>query len=74
MKIRTLHTITVAVFPVLCQSKLKTETALSNMEVEIISMDHIRKELSPIMDMVDISAHQLGLPVGDATMDVLTYE
>ena len=54
VKSRTGYTITVADCPVIWQSKLQTETALSTMEAEIIALAHSCKELFPIMDMVEL--------------------
>ena len=46
--------------PVLWQSKLQTETALSTMEAEVIALAACMRELIPIMDMVQSLAVSLG--------------
>ena len=51
-KSRTGFIIVFAGVPVLWQSKLQTETALSTMEAEIIALAVGMRELIPIMDMV----------------------
>ena len=53
---------------------MKTETAISTMEAEIIAMAHISKELFPIMYVVDILGHSVGLPVGNSTINVSLHE
>ena len=54
VKSRTGFVITVANCPVLWQSKLQTETALSTMEAEIMTLAHSCQELFPVMDMVSM--------------------
>ena len=73
MKSRTGFVITVAKCPVLWISKLQTETALSTMEAEIISLVHSCRELFPIMDMVGSLGPALGIPAGDTTMKVTVH-
>ena len=68
------YTITVADCPVIWQSKLQTETALSTMEAEIIALAHSCKELFPIMDMVEFLGKEVGLPIQDTTMKVSIHE
>eukprot|EP00804_Cyclotella_cryptica_P020131 CCRYP_014912-RA/>CCRYP_014912-RA protein AED:0.34 eAED:-0.30 QI:0/-1/0/1/-1/0/1/0/430 len=63
VKSRTGFVITVANCPVFWQSKLQTETALSTMEAEIVTLVHSCRELFPIMDMVTL----LGTKVDFAT-------
>ena len=74
VKSRTGYTITVADCPVIWQSKLQTETALSTMEAEIIALAHSCKELFPIMDMVEFLGKEVGLPIQDTTMKVSIHE
>ena len=74
VKSRTGFVITVANCPVLWQSKLQTETALSTMEAEIIALAHCCRELFPIMDMVSLLGTKVGLPVSAATMNVSIHE
>ena len=54
VKRRTGYDITVADLSVLWKSILKTKTALSTMEEEIIETAQKFRELFPIMDMVDL--------------------
>jgi hypothetical protein len=74
VKSRTGFVITVTNCPVLWQSKLQTETALSAMEAEIIAPAHCCQELFPIMDMVSLLGTKVGLPVSGATMKVSIHE
>ena len=60
MRSRTGFIITVADCPVLWQSKLQTETALSTMEAETVAFVTCCRELLPILDIVD----QIGKAVG----------
>ena len=53
VKSRTEYVINVADFPVIWQSQLQMETALSTMEAEIVALAHSCRELFPIMDMVE---------------------
>ncbi len=74
VKSRTGFVITVANCPVLWQSKLQTETALSTMEAEIIALAHCCRELFPFMDMVSLLGTKVGLPVSGATVKVSIHE
>jgi len=74
VKSRTGFVITVANCPVLWQSKLQTETALSTMEAEIIALAHSCQELFPIMNMVSLLGAKIGLPVSRAVMNVSIHE
>ena len=67
-KSRTGFVINVANCPILWQSKLQTETALSTMEAEIIALAHSCRELFPVMDLVQ----EMGSVVGLATDDLTT--
>ena len=73
VKSRTGFVITVANCPVLWQSKLQTETALSTMEAEIVALAHSCRELFPIMDMVSLLGAKVGLPVSRAVMNAVSY-
>ena len=55
-------------------SKLQTETALSTMESEIISLAHSCRELSPIIDITITLGQAVGMPIGDTTMDVSIHK
>eukprot|EP00804_Cyclotella_cryptica_P025289 CCRYP_010373-RB/>CCRYP_010373-RB protein AED:0.34 eAED:0.34 QI:0/-1/0/1/-1/0/1/0/497 len=74
VKSRTGFVITVANCPVLWQSKLQTETALSTMEAEIVALAHSCRELFPIMDMVTLLGTKVGLPLKETTMNVSIHE
>jgi len=74
VKSRTGFVITVANCPVLWQSKLQTETALSTMEAEIVALAHSCRELFPIMDMVSLLGTKVGLPLKETTMNVSIHE
>jgi hypothetical protein len=74
VKSRTGYVINVADCPVLWQSKLQTETALSTMEAEIIALAHSMKELLPIMDMVESMSSAVGLPSPETSMHVSIHE
>ena len=63
VKSRTGFVITVSDCPVLWQSKLQSETALSTMEAEIVALAHSCRELFPIMDMVQVLGTAFGLPL-----------
>jgi hypothetical protein len=60
--------------PVLWQSKLQTQTALSTMEAEVIALGACMRELIPIMDMVQSLAVAVGIPAGDVNMRVSVHE
>ncbi len=60
--------------PVLWQSKLQSETALSTMEAEIIALAACMRELIPIMDIVQSLADAVGIPAGDVNMRVSAHE
>ena len=74
VKSRTGYVINVADCPVLWQSKLQTETALSTMEAEVVALAHSCRELFPVIDMVSELGPALGLPVGETTMNVSIHE
>jgi len=73
-KSRTGFIITFAECPVLWQSKLQTETALSTMEAEIIALSACCRELFPIIDMVSSVTNSVNLPIGKTTMNVSIHE
>jgi hypothetical protein len=60
--------------PVLWQSKLQTQTALSTMEAKVIALGACMRELIPIMDMVQLLAVAVGIPAGDMNMRVSVHE
>ncbi len=66
--------IMVANCPIMWQSKLQSETALSTMEAEIVALAHSCHELFPIMDGVSIMGKAIGLPVGNTTILVSIHE
>jgi len=73
-KSRSGFVIVFAGVPVMWQSKLQTETALSTMEAEIIALAACMRELIPIIDMVKSLAVAVGLPAGDVNMNVSVHE
>ena len=74
VKSRTGYVINVADCPVLWQSKLQTETALSTMEAKIVAMAHCARELIPIIQMVEFLGPAVGLTVDATTMHVSIHE
>jgi hypothetical protein len=74
VKSRTGYIITLCNVPVLWQSKLQTETALSTMQAEIVALAHCCRELFPIMDMVSSLAKAVGLPTEPTSMHVSLHE
>ena len=60
--------------PVMWQSKLQTETALSTMEAEIIALAACMRELIPIIDMVQSLAAAVGRQTGVVNMKVSVHE
>ena len=60
--------------PIMWQSKLQSETALSTMDAEIIALAHCCCKLFPIMDGVSIMGKAIGLPVGNTTIQVSIHE
>ncbi len=68
------YVINVANCPVMWQSKLQTETALSTMEAEIVAISHCARELIPIMQMVEFLGPAVGLPVDCTSMHVCIHE
>ncbi len=73
-KSRTGFIIVFAGVPVLWQSKLQTETALSTMEAKIIALAACMREHIPIMDMVQSLADAMGIPAGNVNMRVSVHE
>ncbi len=73
-KSRSGFVIVFAGVPVLWQSKLQTQTALSTMEAKVIALGACMKELIPIMDMVQSLAVAVGIPTGDVNMRVSVHE
>ncbi len=73
-KSRSGFVIVFAGVPVLWQSKLQTQTALSTMEAEGIALGACMKELIPIMDMVESLAVAAGISAGDENIRVSVHE
>ena len=65
---------TFAYVPILWQSKLQMETALSSMEAEIIALVTCCRELFPIIDMVTSLTSSVNLPIGETTMNLSVHE
>ena len=74
VKSRTGYVIMVANHPILWQSKLQSETALSTMEAEVIALAHSCRELLPNMDMIAFLGEAVGLPEDLTTMHVSSHE
>ena len=74
VKIRTGFVITFADCPVFWASKLQTETALSTMEADIITLAHSCRELFPIIDITISLGQAFGLQIGDTTINVSIHE
>jgi hypothetical protein len=66
--------ITFAYVPILWQSKLQTETALSTMEAKVIALLACCRELFPIIDMVESLTAAVNLPIGETTMKLSVHE
>ncbi len=73
-KSHTGFVITFTDVPILCQSKLQTETALSTMEAEIIALSACCREYFPLIDMVESLTAALNLQIGETTMQVSVHE
>ena len=74
VKSQTGYVINVADCPVMWQSKLQRETALSTMEAEIVALAHSCRELFPIMDMVESMSKVFGLPNPKSSIQVSIHE
>jgi hypothetical protein len=74
VKSHTGYVINVANCPVMWQSKLQTETALSTMEAESVAISHCAWKLIPIMQMVEFLGPAVGLPVDCTSMHVCIHE
>ncbi len=66
--------ITLANVPILWQSKLQTETALSTMEAKVIALAACCRELFPIIDMVKSVTSSVNLPIRETTMQLSVHE
>ncbi len=60
--------------PILWQSRLQTETALSTMEAEVNALAACMRELIPFIDMVKELTQSVGLQAGDMNMNVSIHE
>ena len=60
--------------PVLWQSKLQSETALSTMEAVVVELAHSCREFLSIMDMVAVLGEAVGLPKDLTAMHVSIHE
>ncbi len=76
VKSRSGFVITFADVPILWQSKLQTETALSTMEAEVTALAACCRELFPIIDMVEsvTCSVNLPIPIGETTMQLSVHE
>ena len=66
--------ITFADVPILWQSKLQMETALSTMEAKIIALAACCRELFPIINMVTLLTILVNLPIEETTMNLSVHE
>ncbi len=73
-KSRSGFVIVFAGVPVIWQSKLQTQTALSTMEAKVIALFACMKELIPIVDMVQSLAVAVRISAGDVNMRVSVRE
>ena len=73
-KSRTGFVIMFARVPILWQSKLQSETALSTMEAEVIALAACMRELIPIVDMVNDLAQSVGLQSVEVNMNISVHE
>ncbi len=73
-KSRTRFIITFAECPVLWQSKLQTETALSTIKAEVIALSACCRELYQIIDMVSSLTRSINLPIDKTTMNVSIHK
>ncbi len=60
--------------PVLWQSKLQTDTALSTMEAKVNALAVCMRELITIIDLVQFLAVSVGIPAGEVNMKVSFHE
>jgi hypothetical protein len=74
VKSRSGFVITFADVPILWQSKLQTETALSTMEAKVIALAACCRELFPIIDMVESVTSSVNLTIGETTMQLSVHE
>ncbi len=74
VKSRTRYVIMVANCPIMWQSKLQSETALSTMEADIVVLAHSCCMLFSIMDRVSIMGKAIDLPVGNTIIQVSIHE
>ena len=74
VKSRTGYVITFAGCPVVWQSKLQTETALSTMEAEIVALAHSCRVLLPLIDIAKQLTKAVGKDLNDANMQVSIHE
>jgi hypothetical protein len=66
--------ITLADVPILWQSKLQTETALSTMEAKVIALAACCKDLFPIIDLVESVTSSVNLPIRETMMQLSVHE
>lgn len=74
MKSRTGYVITFAGCPVVWQSKLQTETALSTMEAEIVALSHSCRALLPLIDVAKQLSEAVGEKLNMTSMEVSIHE
>ncbi len=74
VKSRTGNIIMVDNCPIMWQYKLQSQTTLSAMETEIITIDYSCCELIPITDVVSVMDKAIGLTDGNITVQVSIHE
>ena len=74
MKNSTVYIINFSGCPMLCQSKLQTETTLSTMEAEIIALAHCCSELFSIIDMTNLLGEEVGILLVNTKINISIYE
>ena len=74
VKSRTGYVITFAGCPVVWQSKLQTETALSTMEAEVVALSHSCRVLLPLIDVAKQLTRAVGKDLNETNMQVSIHE
>ncbi len=73
-KSRTGYVIVVASFSIMWHFNLQPETTVSNVKADIVDLAHSCYKLFIIMDGANIMGIAIGLPVGNATIQILIHE
>ena len=70
----TSYIITFSDCPILCQSKVQTETSLSNTEAEIIDLAHNCREFFPVIDKTKSLGKLVVLTTGETQINVYIHK